>query len=371
MATIGKRPRHPGRPIAADLPLGNILRGALQGLGGVLGSGARGVLAATLGAPGDIESIARMLLPVDEEAILPGSEDFLERHLPQLPDNLRQPAYEKLGSFGFIPPQMLKGAGLGALKAVDRAMLEGSGPLASVLGAARPAFVVKPQGGQWLSGSVEDAVKPLKQGLVDEGRAMLERGLITPEALAQRPDVMLNKWISGPLTKYVKRDMATPNDPLRALAEQDILHDRFMRIGIPGLADRRELAGFPRVGMGKSPLARGWEEVADMAALSRRKDELKKDAFRGNPWLDKLSPSDQVYRTAEIPFRDLGFDHLTDELRNAINPASGLPRELMLRPESLQRMSVPQAVQHVNKINKWRAAREVEAHAQLDRKSVV
>jgi hypothetical protein len=57
----------------------------------------------------------------------------------------------------------------------------------------------------------------------------------------------------------------------------------------------------------------------------------------------------------------LGFDHLLDELRNATNPASGLPRELLIDPKSLDRLSVPQAVERVAKINDWRAAQKVEA----------
>jgi hypothetical protein len=61
----------------------------------------------------------------------------------------------------------------------------------------------------------------------------------------------------------------------------------------------------------------------------------------------------------------LGFNHLVDELRNATNPASGLPRELQLKPESLRNVSMPQAVELVSKINKWRADQKVAANASL------
>jgi hypothetical protein len=61
----------------------------------------------------------------------------------------------------------------------------------------------------------------------------------------------------------------------------------------------------------------------------------------------------------------LGFDHLLDELRNATNPASGLPRELQLDIKALDRLSVPQAVERVARINDWRAAQKIEANAAL------
>jgi hypothetical protein len=75
-----------------------------------------------------------------------------------------------------------------------------------------------------------------------------------------------------------------------------------------------------------------------------------------NPWLNKVPEETSVYGMSDpqgVP-SDLGFDHLIDELRNATNPASGLPRELLINPESLSKLSVPQAVERVAKINEWR-----------------
>ena len=58
-----------------------------------------------------------------------------------------------------------------------------------------------------------------------------------------------------------------------------------------------------------------------------------------------------------------GFSHLIDELSNALNPESGLPRHLLLDPKSMDRVSVPQAVERVAAINAWRAAQKAEADA--------
>jgi hypothetical protein len=63
------------------------------------------------------------------------------------------------------------------------------------------------------------------------------------------------------------------------------------------------------------------------------------------------------------PSQDLGFDHLIDELSNALNPASGLPAHLQFPADRLAKVSVPQAVERVSQINAWRAAQKAEADA--------
>lgn len=82
-----------------------------------------------------------------------------------------------------------------------------------------------------------------------------------------------------------------------------------------------------------------------------------------DPWLLKVEPSAQIHQFKSDFSERLGFSHLIDELRNATNPQSGLPRELLLKYESLPQLSVPQAVERVAKINEWRAAQKVAADA--------
>jgi hypothetical protein len=80
-----------------------------------------------------------------------------------------------------------------------------------------------------------------------------------------------------------------------------------------------------------------------------------------NPWLLKVPPETRVYDILRGSDRDLGFDHLVDELRNAINPESGLPAALRWKYQDLDKVTVPQAVERVAKINEWRAANKAEA----------
>ena len=118
-------------------------------------------------------------------------------------------------------------------------------------------------------------------------------------------------------------------------------------------------------------LFRSWENVADAAIfgapyrmhLPMISAEDAPDALRalGGEFAFQ-NPNALAYSMNKgITTQDLGFNHLIDELRNAINPASGLPRELLIKPELLSKLSVPQAVERVAKINEWRAAQKAEA----------
>ena len=86
----------------------------------------------------------------------------------------------------------------------------------------RGTQIMKEPGGHWLSGSVEDALKPLRK----------EVGLVSPEEILSNPikapnDIVqrahrtkaVNDFVGKQLTRYVKNDMGTEGDPVRALAE--------------------------------------------------------------------------------------------------------------------------------------------------------
>jgi hypothetical protein len=225
--------------------------------------------------------------------------------------------------------------------------------------------VVKPKGGNWLSGSVEDALKPLRQY---EDPAVRAAAINTPH-LASR--VAVNDWVQGPLTKYVKNQMATPEDPVRALAEQGILH----MPPIEGLdwvpnevVDRRRWTKFPEEGMAQSDLAKQWEIASDYSVTPYAAGEIAQSSMvLDNPWSTNLPRAEKVYQASKDlgTYSELGLPHLTDELRNATRADSDLPRQLRIEPEKLSKMSMDAAVRHVAKINEWRAKNAAEANAAL------
>jgi len=303
----------------------------------------------------------------------------------------------------------------GKLTGMAEMLIPGASLAKGALGAVL-AGVIKPRGGNWIPGNVESALGGLRK-YSDDNEMEMFRGLasnrekelmelnyeraatldklrtegqpdsvINPidEEFTRRIDeenqllsgnlaemaklnrnASLNRWIEGPLTKYIKRDMATPEDPIRKLADQGILHMGIPQtIGVPStrVRDLRVDAGFPQEGLSETPGGSLWENLADSAIHSGPARYLQ-----GEP----KDPESTVYGFQSSIERGLGFDHLIDELSNALNPESGLPRNLLLRPEQMQQMGMEKAVRHVDAINKWRAAQQAAANAELANKAMV
>jgi hypothetical protein len=370
--SAGRRPEsQQDRRAAADAPLAAL----------------RGMVSGALGAPGDIESLIRMLPGLNEQTVLPTSEDVRGR-LPgrSLESTPVGRAATELGTLGggfYVGPGSPLRAIAGLPSAVSRAGRD------FAMAAGQPSVnVVKPKGGNWLAGSVERAVEPMRRHKnPEEALAEIERVFQigapteTVELLkAQQPrlnsEAAMNRWLETKLAKYIRNEMATPEDPLRALAERGVSHisaDELERAGswVPeNLGPRRKAAGFPEEGMATGDVARGWELIADEAiqnlpASERLRfmgDTPYRQQIEENPWIKKVPPDTMTYGAYPVEVRsDLGFDHLVDELRNAVNPESGLPANLRLKYSDLEKVTVPQAVERVAKINEWRAAQKVEA----------
>lgn len=283
-----------------------------------------------------------------------------------------QPDYERPGGHALeapmISPDDLIGTGIPTKIAMT---LKGAAPMLAGLG------VIKNKGGNWLNGSVEGVLGGLMKpeaGIHGGVGSRITRETAEELGIANMPDyrarVSLNNWIDKQLTRYVKNDMATPQDPIRALAERGVLHyEPAANLTHPAENMRRvarEYGGNVASVQGKTPLSRAWEDVADnsigtVPASIRMNYPGQPES---SPWMAKLAnPATTLVHHANRNPEGLGFNHLIDELSNAINPESGLPRHLLLDPKSLDRVSVPQAVERVAQINAWRAAQKAEADA--------
>ena len=230
--------------------------------------------------------------------------------------------------------------------------------------------VVKPKGGNWL-GHVERALSNLKSSQFGPSAKDLAEELATYKPGSESYDRVLreigllqrsnavNDWVGGPLTKYVKTYMGTAEDPVRKLAEQGILHVNPEELNI----SRYGIESHPAL-MGKSPEAKSWEAASDLVINQLKRKDLSLNVELGNPWVDKLAPEDTVYGLLDPQnfARDVGFNHIKDELRNAISPTSELPTSLRLQPEDLKQMGMEKAVRHVAAINAWREAQQAEAN---------
>ena len=195
---------------------------------------------------------------------------------------------------------------------------------------------VKPVGGQWLTGVLEDNLSSLKKEVYlsrDTPGAGLTRD--TSAAVASNTkNEAINKWVDGPLRNYIVRRMGSPADEIRQLADEGVLHVA---------PDRLRSGGFKAhdaVSTATTEAGKHWEDLVD-SHISTNPASFEKIAGgkRAPPeWLKNLPGETPVHdlnhgRMAQ----ELGFDHITDVLNEKL--ASGA-----IRPEQLSKVSVKDAV---------------------------
>lgn len=191
--------------------------------------------------------------------------------------------------------QSLEQAGMAAERAMEpvvRAGIERGGITAEMLKGithGTTSNVVRPKGTNVIGGNIPESIsyqlKPLRlqtAGGTEPAEALRQMHEHYPEHVlatmehggqgARRSIATLekysalNNWIDRNLGNYVKKEMGTPEDPVRKLAETGVTHIQGMRLE-PGEITRskRAEAGFPKEGFGQSPQARSWENLSDRA----------------------------------------------------------------------------------------------------------
>jgi len=387
-----------------------------QGLFDAMAGALRGSAVGTFGAPGDIETLGRMGLnaiggsfnpampsrsgrafqPVSEEPYFPSSEELAKRFPPTIPngDPVRRKSaepFEELGQFAPLPmsgkalkvlPYALgRGAGMAtkeAARAINDAMVYQTGPLSQgPLSMLAPkgavSHVVKPKGGNWLTDDVESKVGKMKMAdfTPPEQLAETQRSIdAAKRIMGDDPDVQrtirqmenelqvakrnnaINQWVDRNLTNYIKNQMATPEDPVRRLAEEGITHKSDLgdyRTNPSRMVEqRRAQAGLPEEGMAQSDLAKQWENLTDISFMSRPAKNVSDSRY---PWIAKLDPETPVYGGVKSDIaRELGFDHIIDVLREDV--ATG-----RIRPEQLSKVSMEQAVRRTHEYDQELAAK--------------
>jgi hypothetical protein len=177
------------------------------------------------------------------------------------------------------------------------------------MGANTQSNVVKPYGGNWLGGEDQLAIperdlRRLKdsRGIQPDALKQLQADLAEISALpnaAKKHDFVIrqmqdeidraripnaiNNWIDSNLKNYVKKEMGTRDDPVRKLAEEGIIHmplrDDLDRMEY--LQDIRKAEGYPAEGMGKSELAKQWENLSDDAIRVSKAGNIQEQANTG------------------------------------------------------------------------------------------
>ena len=238
--------------------------------------------------------------------------------------------------------------------------------------------VIKKPGGNWLTGSVEKTVAPLKRNADETARweqlvanGGEERALMHMRRPLQS-EAALNRWIDKKLTPYIKNDMATERDPIRALAERGVTHATITPpIGVRNseMAIKRAVNDFSALGSGKSDAAKDWEYATDAVVQPKSLLDMRDqhESF-GNVSAEDLAPfrnlpdETSIYGLSRqhniLP--TLGLDHLVDVLREQL--ATGV-----LTPQQLDKVTMANAVERAHAYNLEReAARKAAQLADLE-----
>lgn len=272
-----------------------------------------------------------------------------------------------------LPAGAVAETGLRTIRSLPAAIRHGATEFAKATAATAPSRVIKPKGAQTVTSRLESELDEMKKrplGIdpeqrlrqLDEYRARSKSGT-TPEyqAAYERErtrlanDAAINKWIQGPLRKYIMRDMGTPDDPVRKLADEGIVHAQFgEEFARPSayLRREREAAGFPAEGMATTPAGQRYETMADYAAGKEYKagDPYSEGMiFRDEPapeWYRKLEPGTDIY---EPQTGGMEFGHIIDVLSEDL--AAG-----RIRPDQLSKVSMEQAVRRTYQYDLDKAA---------------
>ena len=208
---------------------------------------------------------------------------------------------------------------------------------------------IKPVGGNWMTGSVEKALDPLKVRVRTPG---INRHT---EANAAS-DAAINNWIDRNLANYVKKQMATPDDPVRGLAEQGIVHIPSEQVGVNRYLAPEVRRHYGTEQLGKSEAARAWEDSADVAVSGDRIKDFFNNARE--PWMANADPNTMIYspiRASQADFgQGLGFDHIIDVLKQDLDAGR-------IRPEQLSKVSMEQAVRRTYEFDQEMAKKMREA----------
>jgi hypothetical protein len=348
----------------------------------------------SMAAPGSARETLSLIGPIlDREASVAASAELAAMGAREVaPDNVTAEIAAAI-------------AGGGAYNTLDNILGSASrGPTTS--------GIIKERGGNWIGEGIDDEMGELRaknQGIMSDTPAALLGQMYaryTPEAIASlSPELARNvtnsieglkaksqidTWIDTKLSKYIRNEMGTESDPIRALAERGVLHIDPDQVGMNRYTavERRNFAGTPR--LGSSDAAKAWEDATDVSVIRNTagslldpvayyseyltqfaQDRMYREFLEENPWLTKVAPETKVYDLSRSGgygtrlIQGLGFDHLIDELNNATRPDTDLPERLRIDYNKLDRMSVPQIVEKVADINTYRA--ELKTVADLAR----
>ena len=188
---------------------------------------------------------------------------------------------------------------------------------------------------------LEDALKRSREDAA-KGDAVAARRVETFEKEIEK-GLARRQWVNSNLKNYVKKQMGTPSDPVRALAEQGVSHVKKMgnvaneveRI----VKNRRKKEGLPEGGLGQSNEAKIWETLSDNTLYTKPPEELPLSITKDEAWMKNLPAGEKVMLYGHEP--DLGFQDLLGDIERRMDAGQ-------LRPDQLNKVTVADAVKSLH-----------------------
>lgn len=269
--------------------------------------------------------------------------------------------------------------------------MEGKGVLAPISPQDSIMYAVKPKGGAFTGTREYEYPRPGTEGRVafeDSVTSLIKSGELLPDLRTDLPMPMqsrkaLDGWVGDKIGSYIRKDMATKNDPfVKAVDEGKKLHlleDLGDIKPMSGLARRRDREGFPAWGSAKTPLGRKLEKQIDSSMWSEDIGDVNAynmhplmEGFRDtSPNMPIYTPGAQIANRMQFPKMIEGMEDMlsTDKNYKAYGEFSTpIPEEYHLTPEKLQGMSAVQASEKVGLFNQWRdGERQIQAAQYLNK----
>lgn len=222
--------------------------------------------------------------------------------------------------------------------------------------------IIKAKGGNWIDkgfDSIGSFVDDLKHGALGETH---------PEALRHMREELddptaglvsekLGKWTDKKITNYIRNEMGTEADPIRKLFDEGVYHSdpedmRHMYSELIPLAEKRKAAGYPETGIARTDAGSVWENLVDWNVYNIR-PEVRQLYNSTDPWIENIPDSEEIYRLVAGP-EELGFDNLIKRAFDIVDESSDIPNHLKMDINKLDKVSLPDMIRQIDKVNKWR-----------------
>ncbi len=167
----------------------------------------------------------------------------------------------------------------------------------------------------------------------------------------------LKDWTNTKLRKFILNEMGSKNDSVRLAADEGFTlgPGDYEKLADDAISQNTQTAGtyLNRYNMFMDDDFISMSDGVPMreSAMGQKVVKLVEE----NPWLSKVPPETVIRDVDEYALtNNLNFQHMIDEITNAMDPNTSLPRQLQISPKDLKKISMRQMVEKISKINDWR-----------------